>query len=199
MVQILLQNMSRFMAKTATGTFLTIVYCLGSVLNVLDEDFKLAIASLSLNTAEGFWLDMWGFILGVDRNKDSESDVFYRERIKRTALESKSFNRRITEAVELYSTRTPSLREPRGGVLINSDYSTYICTPEVHIVLLQYNLGVIGDPIYAGFGYFGAGYFPAIGVSEHSEILNIEVKAMVQQLKMAGTKIVYDAFAQREG
>lgn len=197
---VLRNAVTRFMRTRLHGLMPLLLHAIGSVFNVFDADFERAMKELSIHTAGGFWLDFWGYLLGVDRNSGAESDALYRERILNVALESKSPNQVLIDLVRVYSQREPELVEGNGTVTVNRDYSDYdydtTYTENAHLLAVHYNTG--GNPKIAYYmrGFFTYSHFPGQGEDTLSRFKQLQLEQEVARVKIAGIKVVFNPFRQ---
>jgi hypothetical protein len=100
------------------------MYCISSVFSdYIEEDYVSVIATASIITAEGFWLDFWGYMFKISR-LPLEIDEAYRLRILDFIQYGYVTRDAILKHASLFSRSIPILTEHNQGVLKSFDYAT---------------------------------------------------------------------------
>lgn len=178
--------------KRKYANFLTIVLTAISIpLNNFEEDYAKIIGSCSIITAEGFWLDFWGFLFGIKRFI-GENDFNYRKRLLIFVKYGANTVAAIYKTLKFYYGDAISLEENFNGITKNNDYSTYDYNFDSCIVILQYSpqfVSSLEKTFFVNKSYIGSNSYIIAIDHRYSQY---QVKDIIGNLKVAGVKFVHD-------
>ena len=97
-VEALRARLLHIYSSRRSGVLYALLYAVARILRGFDEDFEIALAQVSLMTARGMWLNLWGAWFGV-RRQTAETDVAYGVRIIESIRKPKCSRQAILDAV----------------------------------------------------------------------------------------------------
>lgn len=180
--------------KEDTDRLLYIVlYCISRFFDEdMEDDFSKIIACASLITAEGFWLDFWGYFFHIKRFV-KEEDIDYKRRILLSIKLGSVSRNAIIQHVSQFSRTEPILEEHNGEVLNNQDYSSYSVSDlykkfTMTITYYPFYISQSSKLFFIGTSYIG--YDSYLTVSEKRYSYQ-QIKAIIDNLKAAGIKLIH--------
>lgn len=181
------------------SVFGAIIGSIANMFTILEEtDTPELENSISPLTAEGFWLDFWGFFLGETRYTQ-ESDSDYRTRILNGINYGKNTELAIIQSIEFLTATTPEIIEDRGKILENFDYATdfdydAMYEGQAFTFILKYRTRTTSiKAAYVGISCIGqsAYIYRPFGVRP-SNLEQNRIVDIVNRTKLAGTKVIHD-------
>ena len=189
----LLKELPKNYKKSANQLLFALITAIADALKLFDDEFKLALIHANILTAQGFWLNYWGFYFGIDRFP-GESDTSYRRRIV-VVIKYGSNNRdAILGIAKSFSLIEPVLTEYTGEILFNADYSALDLTSHIYtdafIMRLEYRpASKTEQTSYIDEAYIDHDIYLA-GESSNQYVLT-EIEGMIKAHKTAGIKLIF--------
>jgi hypothetical protein len=185
--------LTRVFKKSVGSLLYIVIFAIGDLLQAFDTDFRQALLEASPITADGIWLDFWGFMFKL-RRFHNEPDSTFRERMLGILGNGASTSQAILSAIRPYSTIEPTITEYSGGVAVNRSYDAYSYdtdyTKNAFIMQIQYRLEDRSDLEF----YIDKSYITYSTGVVNTTVANMAanvIEQIVSDIKLAGVKVVF--------
>ena len=178
--------------KRKPNQFLNIILsAISKIFNDFEQDYSKIIASCSIITAEGFWLDFWGFLFKIKRFID-ENDNNYRKRILLFVKYGATTKFALLNNISFYYGSEIELVENNGEVIQNYDYLDYNYNFDSCIIVLKYTPEFVSNvekTFFVNKSYIGSNSYLLRSEYRYTAY---QIRDIIGDLKVAGVKLVHD-------
>ncbi len=187
----ILKNLPRKYKRGTIQIFSIVLQAISNKIDDFDNNYLSLIASCSIITAEGFWLNFWGYFYKINRFL-GENDTSYRRRILNYVKHGTVNRESIIETAKIHSNIEPILTEHHGQITVNYDYLDYDYDYSNFLMTLTYNPVFISKSdkvFFVGSSYIGHNTYLVGMETRYSFYL---VKNILNNLKAAGVKLIHN-------
>lgn len=174
-----------------SGVLYAIIYAIASLFDDFETDYKAALSSAGVITAEGFWLDFWGYLLNMKRFAN-EYDDDYRFRLLTFIRLGIVTRAALIATARPFSKTEPILTEHNGTILQNDNYTAYTYDFKNHLMTLTYTPQFTATSgaktFFIGKSYIGYNTYLTKVTSRYSVA---QLKEILNNIKMAGVKLIH--------